>query len=60
MISLKGELMAEEHECSVCSATGCTGRKTDESTAQEISAGAYLIVAAMAIVLVSLAIKWLL
>jgi hypothetical protein len=60
MIRHEGERMAEEHECSVCSATGCTGRKTDESTAQEISAGAYLIVAAMAIVLVSLAIKWLL
>ncbi len=52
--------MVEEHDCTACSAGGCTARKTDESTAQEVGSGAYLLVAAVVIVLASLAVKLLL
>ncbi len=54
-----GNTMTEEFDCRSCSAAGCTSRKTDETTAQEVGSGAYLIVAAMVIIIVSLAVKWL-
>ncbi len=50
--------MAEEHNCNACSA-GCTARRTDEKTVEEVSAGPYLIIAALAIIIFSLAVKWL-
>jgi hypothetical protein len=56
----EGESMVEEHDCTACSAGGCTAGKTEESTAQEIGSGAYLLAAAVVIVLVSLAVRWLL
>jgi hypothetical protein len=52
--------MTEEHDCTACSFGGCTAGKTDESTAQEISSGVYLLVASVVIVIASLAVKWLL
>ncbi|HTY23655.1 MAG TPA: hypothetical protein VMC85_11025 [Desulfomonilaceae bacterium] len=50
--------MADEHLCDACSA-GCTARRTDEKTAEEISAGPYLLVAAITVILFSLALRWL-
>jgi hypothetical protein len=50
--------MTDEHNCDACSA-GCTARRTDEKTVEEVSAGPYLVVAALAIILLSLAFKWL-
>ena len=50
--------MSTEHNCSACS-TGCAARHTDENTAEEVSAGPYLIIAALAIILISLAFRWL-
>jgi hypothetical protein len=47
------------HVCRECHA-GCTASKTEHSTAEEISAGPYLVFSAILIVLVSVAIKWLL
>ena len=43
------------HDCQ----TGCTSRRTDESTEEEISAGPYLVLAAIIMILISVAIKWL-
>ncbi len=45
--------------CSDCQA-GCTSRRTQASTDEEINAGPYLVFAAVVIILASLAIKWLL
>jgi phage-related protein len=50
--------MSTEHNCSACS-TGCAARHTEENTVEEVSAGPYLVIAALAIILVSLALKWL-
>jgi hypothetical protein len=52
------EVMSDERNCNACSA-GCAARRTDEKTAEEVSAGPYLIIAALAIMLLSLAFKWL-
>jgi hypothetical protein len=49
--------MTEEHDCRACS-VGCTAQRTDEKTNQEISAGPYLVIAAVAVTLFSLAFKW--
>ncbi len=51
--------MAEEHSCADCK-SGCAARHTEERTAEEIQAGPYLLFAAIAIVLVSLVVRWLL
>jgi hypothetical protein len=45
--------------CHDCQA-GCTSRKTQDSTDEEIKAGPYLVFSAIVIVLASLAIRWLL
>ena len=45
--------------CHDCQA-GCTSRRTQDSTDEEINAGPYLIFSAIVIVLASLAIRWLL
>lgn len=50
--------MSDEHNCNACSA-GCSARRTDEKTVEEVSAGPYLIIAALAIILFSLTFKWL-
>jgi len=50
--------MSDEHNCNACSA-GCAARRTDEKTVEEVGAGPYLIIAALAIMLFSLAFKWL-
>jgi len=50
--------MNQEHDCGACSA-GCTAQRTEEKTNQEISAGPYLVIAAVAVILFSLAFKWL-
>jgi hypothetical protein len=44
--------------CHDCQA-GCTSRRTENSTEEEIGAGPYLLFAAILTILVSLAIKWL-
>jgi epoxyqueuosine reductase QueG len=44
--------------CHDCQA-GCTSRRTDKSTEEEISAGPYLLFAAVVMILISLAIRWL-
>lgn len=52
--------MTLEHNCGACSqSTGCTGRKTEETNAEEISAAPYLVFCAILIVLASAAVKWL-
>ena len=50
--------MSDEHNCNACSA-GCEAGRTDEKTVEEVSAGPYLIIAALAIVLLSLGFRWL-
>jgi hypothetical protein len=47
------------HLCHDCQA-GCTSRRTEDSTDEEIKAGPYLIFSAILIVLLSVAMKWLL
>lgn len=44
--------------CQDCHA-GCTSRRTDKSTEEEIGAGPYLLLGAILIVLASLAVRWL-
>ncbi len=50
--------MSDEHNCSACS-TGCAARRDDEKTVEEVSAGPYLVVAALTIIILSLLFKWL-
>ncbi|MBI5572865.1 MAG: hypothetical protein HY914_23175 [Desulfomonile tiedjei] len=50
--------MAQDHSCVDCK-SGCAARHTEERTAEEIQAGPYLLFAAAAIVLLSLAVRWL-
>jgi hypothetical protein len=49
--------MTQEHDCRACSA-GCTAQRSDEKANEEISAGPYLLIAAVAVILFSLAFKW--
>jgi len=51
--------MNDEHRCDACS-TGCAARHTEEKVSEEMQAGPYLLFAAIMIVLVSVAVKWLL
>ncbi len=48
----------EQKSCRDCT-EGCTARYTDERASEEVSAAPYLLVCGIAIVLVSLAVKWL-
>ncbi len=50
--------MSNEHNCNACSA-GCAARRTEENTVEEVSAGPYLIVAALTIIVLSIVFKWL-
>ncbi|MEW6350691.1 MAG: hypothetical protein AB1646_16645 [Thermodesulfobacteriota bacterium] len=51
--------MSHEHKsCRDCT-EGCTARYTDERTSEEVRAAPYLLFCALAIVLASLAVKWL-
>ncbi len=47
-----------QHNCDNC-ASGCTGRHTEAKSLEEASAAPYLLFAAILIVLVSLAVRWL-
>ncbi|MFH0822392.1 MAG: hypothetical protein V2B18_06540 [Pseudomonadota bacterium] len=52
--------MDEHHSCESCSASrGCTSRHTEEQQAEEIGAGAFLLIAGVIIVLLSAVFKWL-
>jgi hypothetical protein len=52
--------MSVEHDCATCSqATGCTARRTEEKSAEEIKAGPYLVLCAVIIVAASLLWRWL-
>ncbi len=50
--------MNDEHRCDACS-QGCAARHTEEKVDEEVQAGPYLLFAAILIVLVSVAVKWL-
>jgi hypothetical protein len=51
--------MGSELRCTNCSAApGCTARHTEEKMTEEISAGAYLILAGVIVVLASLAFRF--
>ncbi|HMK34234.1 MAG TPA: hypothetical protein VK463_04135 [Desulfomonilaceae bacterium] len=54
--------MNEEHvSCEKCGlGGGCTARHTDERAMEEASAAPYLLFAAIAVVLMSLLVKWML
>jgi hypothetical protein len=46
--------------CDACStSSGCASRHTDEKAVEEASAAPYLLIAAIAIIIFSLAFKWL-
>jgi hypothetical protein len=49
--------MVAERGCESCS--GCTGRHTDKQVDEETNAAPYLAFAAIMVVLVSVAAKWL-
>ncbi len=49
--------MDHERLCSECT-TGCTARHTEQKISEEVSAGPYLVLAGIVIVLVSIALKW--
>jgi hypothetical protein len=51
--------MNEGHSCDACS-QGCAARHTEEKVSEEVQAGPYLLFAAVLIVVVSVAVKWLL
>lgn len=52
--------MNDEHYlCRECD-RGCAARHTEEKTEEEVAAGPYLLFAAVAIVILSLFVKWLL
>lgn len=50
--------MMGDHECSSCS-TGCTSRRQEENTREEVGAAPYLVMAGVIILMVSLAYRWL-
>lgn len=53
--------MTVPHDCESCSVSGgCTSRRTEEKDAEEISAGVYLVLCGVIIVLASLVVRWLL
>jgi hypothetical protein len=47
----------DPHLCEACTG-GCTERHTDEKIAEEVSAGPYLLLCAVLILVVSVLIKW--
>lgn len=51
--------MTGEHLCDDCK-RGCTARYTEERTSEEVKGGPYILFAAIIIVVLSLAVKWLL
>jgi hypothetical protein len=51
--------MSIEHKsCEYCT-DGCTARYTDERTNEEVNAAPYLLVCGIAILLLSIAVRWL-
>ena len=53
--------MNELGSCEQCArAGGCTARHTEEKISEEISAGPYLVVSGIIIVVVSIIVRWML
>jgi hypothetical protein len=50
--------MTTDHECSSCS-TGCTSRRHEEGTREEVSAAPYLLFAGIIILVASVVYRWL-
>jgi hypothetical protein len=60
LLQENAEMDEKPNPCEVCStAGGCASRHTDEKAVEEASGAPFLLIAAIAIILFSLAFKWL-